>query len=331
MKQDTVLKVNNFNASFEKNGQIRPILENINFSLTNLSNLTIIGESGSGKSLLCKSILALIPEKCLISGEIVLSTNGETKNILNIKKRQLTRIRGKEIGMLFQNPVASLNPVRSCGKQISDALSEKYVTKSSKRLRVLELLSLVGFDDPNSIINKFAHDLSGGMAQKVSLAIALAGDPKILIADEPTSSLDIQAGIEILDLLHKIKTESKNFAIINVSHDIGQSKIYADDILVLYNGHILEYGKKEQVLSSPNHPYTEALLKCENSFYNGQKVFTIPGKLSYNDKQFLGCVFAPRCKYVKNLCRVENPNKTKTDFGFYNCHFPVEKHLVADK
>ncbi len=258
---DSILDVRNFGLTLNRNGCSNQILKQMNFNLQRGATLGIVGESGGGKSLLCKALLRLLPSEFSISGEAVFQNGrGEEINIVTASADCLKVVRGQGIGMLFQEPLASMNPVMNCGQQVFDALSLEWrMNKTAGKKRVFELLRLVGLEDWKRVSQAFPHELSGGMLQRVALAAALAGNPAVLIADEPTTALDAPKKLEILRVLSGLRDEL-NLSIIIVSHDLAMISSWVDNLLVMYEGRGVEFGKTAEVLANPAHPHTQALL-----------------------------------------------------------------------
>ncbi len=324
-ESEIILSVNNLNLSLFTSDSYLPIIKDASFELRKGSTLGIIGESGSGKSMLCKSIINLIPAKSRIEGSVRLY-NGENNplELLSLSEAELRAIRGKEIGFLSQEPGSSMNPVMKCGRQIFDALpkSERRNKKTGLQ-QVRTLLENTGLKDPSAVANSYPHELSGGMLQRVALAAALAGKPSILIADEPVTALDASTRIGIMKSLSQLK-EKNDLSLILVSHDIEFVSHWVDDIMVMYLGIIVEIGIVNEILSSPSHPYTKALLDISTSYVNGSIPETIPGDVPSMEIRIPGCKFHPRCKYADEICSVKEPDmEDAAHGGKMRCFHPV--------
>ena len=301
------------------------MLAGIEFRLEIGSVLGVVGESGCGKTLLCKALLRLLPPRFLLSGEVIYAPPGEDEtNLLAAPTEKLRNIRGKGIGILFQEPLASLNPIRACGQQVFDALPN--LTKDNTSIgqqRVEELLELVGLDNPRRVSRSYPHELSGGMVQRVALAAALAGDPHILIADEPTTALDASSRVEILHTLSRLGDEL-GMSVIVVSHDVGTIAAWADTLLIMYGGRVVESGNAPGINAGPTHPYTEALFDTADAFAGGRKPVPIPGEPPPATDQPLGCRFHPRCSYADEQCSLVEPPFTASSLGGkVRCHYPL--------
>lgn len=256
-------------------GKVQAVRD-VSFSLKSGETLAIVGESGCGKSMLCKSIMKLVPEKAVFeSGEIL----GEGKNIINLKEKELNELRGPFFSMVFQDPMTALDPTYSIGKQLAEAIRmhNRKISKKEIDSRVSELLELVGIGNSEKSKKMYPYQLSGGMRQRCVIAIALACKPKLLIADEPTTSLDVTIQAQILDLLQELKEKLK-MAVILVSHDLGVVARMADRVAIMYAGKIVEIGTAEEIYHDPRHPYTCGLLKTLPALSRGKEVlYTIPG------------------------------------------------------
>lgn len=320
-----ILEVHNLSITLNLNGDLVPVIDKIDFDVWSGSTLGIVGESGSGKSILCKALLQIFPDRAEVSGAVNLYLpDGENLNLLSLTPRELRSIRGKKIGILFQEPVTSMNPVMKCGKQVFDALM---VSQKENKIvgmqRVCELFELVELSDPKKIANSYPHELSGGMLQRVALAAALAGEPSMLIADEPTTALDASLQRKILQTLARLQKEF-SLTLILVSHDLQIISEWADNLLVMYGGRIVEYGQTAKIISSPAYPYTQALLETERSFEGKGLPKSIPGELPAISSQLPGCRFHPRCNYADAQCQDNEPGMmVAIHGGGTRCYYPL--------
>lgn len=261
--QVKLLDVNNLSVSFKSKLGNQQVLKNISFSLNKAKTLGIVGESGSGKSLTALSILKLLPQNANINGgDIIYYAKDKEINILQLSEKELLNVRGRNISMIFQEPTTSLNPSLKCGDQVIEILvNHTNLNIKAAKNRVLELFGEVKLPNPERIYQSYPHEISGGQKQRVMIAMAIALKPTILIADEPTTALDVTVQKTILELLKQIQKKYQ-MSIIFISHDLGVISQIADDVLVMYKGEIVEFGKSKQVLLNPVHPYTRGLLNC---------------------------------------------------------------------
>lgn len=322
---ENILSVRNLNISISSTGGNLGIIKDAEFDLKRGTTVGIIGESGSGKSILSKGLLRLLPNNSIITGNIFFSPDKDnTFDILALSDDELRAIRGKKIGFLSQEPSSSMNPVRKCGKQIYDALPDSLrANVRGGKSRVLELLELTGLNEPASVSDSYPHELSGGMLQRVALAAALAGEPDILIADEPTTALDASSRVGIMKTIAKLKTEL-NLSTLLVSHDIDFIADWIDDLLVMYLGQIVEFGTAEKMFSTPAHPYTKALMDVSKSYTLNSKPIPIRGEMPSLENKIGGCKFHPRCDNAQDKCSIEEPLiEIASHGGQKRCFFPV--------
>ncbi len=254
-----LLDVKNLEISFHGRDRVTEAVKGISFSLEEGKTLAVVGESGSGKSVTAMSLTRLLPDPptCQTSGEILL----RGQNVLTMPKRDLRAIRGKEIAYIFQEPSTSLNPVFTVGYQIAEAIKLHVPEEKDITGRVINALHRVGIRDAEKRYKAYPHEMSGGMQQRVMIAMALACEPQILVADEPTTALDVTIQAQIIDLLKEIRAKS-NMSIILITHNFGIIKGFADEVLVMFRGDVVERGPTEQVLNDPQHDYTKALIAC---------------------------------------------------------------------
>jgi peptide/nickel transport system ATP-binding protein len=315
-----ILVVNNL--SLTSNSVV--FFKDVSFTLKSGRTLAIIGETGCGKSLLCKSLIGLQPPGFEISGSILFyQDRSHAIEITEAAESTMSTIRGSQIGFVFQEATASFNPLLSCGMQVFHVLrSHDAGSKDTLKQRTLALLEQVGFSDADRIYRCYPHQLSGGMAQRVSLALALAGEPQILIADEPSFALDSVAKKEYLQLIKDLCSKI-NLSLILVTHDIQEAFSYSDDILVLYAGCPAEIISNPSNKTIPSHPYTQALLNIAKAFQNFKLPQPIPGEVPSITSPPRGCRFHPRCNRAQPICRESYPEKR--DLGsnhFVWCFFP---------
>ncbi len=255
-----LLKVSDLRIAFHSRGQSSEVVKGISFSVgSGGRTVAILGESGSGKSVTCLSLTRLLPEPptCTVSGQILF----EGKDVLTMDRKTIRGIRGHGIAYIFQEPSASLNPVFTVGYQIAEAVRLHRPDITDVKARVVELLELVGIRDAAKRYSAYPHEMSGGMQQRVMIAMALACEPKLLVADEPTTALDVTIQAQIMDLLRELR-ERLGMSIALITHNFGIVKGFADEVIVMYRGEIVEQGAVEEVLNHPQHPYTKALIAC---------------------------------------------------------------------
>lgn len=313
-----VLQVKNLSIDIAADKNYTAV-DNINFDIKEGEIIGIVGESGCGKSLTALSIMGLLSRNVNISaGNIIF--NG--KDLLSLQKKERQSIFGKEISMIFQEPMTSLNPLMKIGKQVEESLSlHTNLDKNEKKEYVKNSLLKVGLSEAEKIIKKYPFELSGGMQQRVMIAMATICNPKLLIADEPTTALDVTTQTQVLQLLKKINTEYHT-SILFISHDVGVIKQICDRIIVMYSGQIVEIGKTKDILENPLHEYTKGLL---NSIplrkRKGRPLECISGRVPAITEKRLACQFAPRCKKASVLCFAQVPERIETTAGHYvKCH-----------
>jgi len=308
-KHTTALEVDGLCVEFSMRGKQVSVLSDISFSLAHAQTLAIVGESGCGKSMTALAIMRLIPSPPgrISAGKILF--NGE--DLIRVDERRIREIRGRDISMIFQEPMTSLNPVYSFGNQIAETINRHQKHSAADiRERVLDLLRLVQIPAPERRIGEYPHQLSGGMRQRIMIAMALACEPAVLIADEPTTALDVTVQAQIFDLLKDIQAK-RGTSMVLITHDFGAVAEMADRVVVMYAGRKIEEGAVDEVISDPRHPYTRGLLSCMpqielDSILAAKPLAEIPGTVPDLLMQSKGCPFAPRCPSVMHKC-VEMP------------------------
>src|SRR5580704_5394338 len=290
--------------------------------------LGIVGESGSGKTMTAMSILRLLPRGgAITSGSI----RFDGTDLVTLPEREIRKVRGDGIGVVFQDPLSSLNPTMSIGDQIAEnVLLHRQVSRAEALDRAAEVLSLVGLPQPKERIREFPHQFSGGMRQRAMIAIALACDPKLLIADEPTTALDVTIQKQILALIDRLR-ERLGMAVILVTHDLGVIAGHADRVAVMYAGKIAETASTDQVFAHARHPYTVALFDAlpERVTQAGERLRTIPGMPPDLSAPLTGCAFAPRCANAQDTCRASDPPLSGDAAHAFACFFPVDVLLQS--
>jgi oligopeptide/dipeptide ABC transporter ATP-binding protein len=301
---DVLLDIRKLTVKFESRFGTVNAVNGINLTLNKGESLGIVGESGSGKSVTGLSIMRLLDRNASLSADRI-SFDGE--NLLQKTESEMRRIRGSKISMIFQDPLASLNPVLSLGNQIEEAIHIHSGQGRKKRYqKVLDMLNSVGIPDPELNCKAYPHQFSGGMNQRVMIAIALSCKPSLLIADEPTTALDVTTQAQILDLLKKLIREEQA-TLLMISHDFGVIREACERVCVMYCGDLLEEGPVQDLLSSPLHPYTEGLIKSIPKLKGSERLEVIPGNIPKGTNLPSGCVFHPRCHKVKEICVHERP------------------------
>ena len=301
-----LLQVEDLRTWFHTDEGTAKAVDGVSFGLAEQETLGIVGESGCGKSVTALSILRLIPDPPgRVEGG---SVRFQGRDLLALSEKEMRRIRGNEIAMIFQEPMTSLNPVYTIGEQISEVLRlHRGLSRGEAEERAVEMLRRVRIPDPEQRVEEYPHQLSGGQRQRVMIAMALACDPALLIADEPTTALDVTVQAQILDLLKELQREF-GMAIMLITHDLGVIAETAHRVVVMYAGVVVESGAVEQIFDGPNHPYTEGLKAAIPKL--GEKVerlATIPGTVPSPYEEIVGCPFQNRCPYVMERCRREFP------------------------
>lgn len=319
----TLLQVENLRTYFHTFRGVVKAVDGVSFSLDEGQVLGIVGESGSGKSVTSFSILKLVESPGTVEADHIYF---QGEDISQKSEKEMMKIRGKDISMVFQDPMTSLNPLYTIEKQITEMLDlhQKNMTKKQKHDRCVELLHMVGIPNPEDRLKSYPHQFSGGMRQRVIIAIALAANPKLIIADEPTTALDVTIQAQILKLMDKLVKE-QNAALILITHDLAVVSQMADRILVMYCGKIVESGSRDDVIRRPGHPYTEGLLASIPRMSEEQeRLDSIPGMVPSMLNLPQGCYFAPRCKYCQDICRTKTPEPKEIGSGHsVCCHFPL--------
>ncbi|HET8659538.1 MAG TPA: ABC transporter ATP-binding protein [Micromonosporaceae bacterium] len=332
------LQVKNLKVRFTTEDGVVRAVDGVSFAVERGRTLGIVGESGSGKSVTSLSILGLHNlKRTRITGEVLV----DGRNVVGMDDEQIRKMRGQDMAMIFQDPLSSLHPYYRVGNQIVEAylIHHPRAGKAEARKRALEMLDRVGIPEPGRRFNQYPHEFSGGMRQRAMIAMALVNDPDLLIADEPTTALDVTVQAQILDLLADLQREF-NSAIILITHDLGVISQVADDVLVMYAGRMAEYGSVEQVLRRPQHPYTWGLLASVPSLHGDADVDLLP--IRGNPPSLInvppGCAFHPRCRYASlngGASEREVPELVETGEPghFVACHLPESRRaaIYADE
>ncbi|MFH5777327.1 ABC transporter ATP-binding protein [Heyndrickxia oleronia] len=305
--QSPLLEVRNLETAFSIEGKLYNAVDNVSFSVKPKQIVGVVGESGCGKSVMSLSVMKLLPKGIgsIRNGEVVF----EGKNIAQMSDKEMNKIRGKDISMIFQEPMTSLNPVFTIGYQLQETLfNHMSISKKEAREKSIALLKSVGISRPEKIVDEYPHQLSGGMRQRVMIAIAIACQPKLLIADEPTTALDVTVQAQILDLLKEIQ-EVNDMAVIMITHDLGVVAEMCDEVIVMYAGKIVERTDVDTLFHNPKHPYTELLMNAIPKMDEEvETLSTIEGIVpSLQKMPQVGCRFANRCPKAMPECKTITP------------------------
>jgi dipeptide transport system ATP-binding protein len=315
-----LLEVRGLRVSFATRGGGFVAVDGIDLTVDANETLAIVGESGSGKSVAMLAIMGLLPWTAAVSAERMVF---DGHDLQTLTKKQRRSIIGRDMTMIFQEPVSSLNPCFTVGYQVGEALGAHLkLDRRQRRARVIELLEEVGIPDPARRVGAFPHQLSGGMCQRVMIAMALACHPKLLIADEPTTALDVTIQAQILDLLLRLKRDT-GMGLVLITHDLGLVAESADRVVVQYAGQQVETESTHELFADPHHPYTAALLRALPERATVQRLEAIPGVVPGQFDRPRGCLFAPRCKHVFARCHVEAPAHAAPELGRALCHTPL--------
>ena len=317
----SLLTVENLSVSFGDEKAPFKAVDRVSYTVNEGEVLGIVGESGSGKSVSSLAIMGLIDFPGRVTAEKLYFNQND---LLALKPKEKQKIVGADIAMIFQDAMTSLNPSYTVGYQIMEALKvHQGGSKAALRERAIELLSLVGIPDPKSRLEIYPHQLSGGMSQRVMIAMAIACNPKLLIADEPTTALDVTIQAQIIDLLLELQRK-ENMALILITHDLALVAESAHRIIVMYAGQVVEEGRAEEIFKSPLHPYTQALLKALPEFAEGKsRLQSLPGVVPGKYDRPQGCLLNPRCPYATEKCRSIEPALVQINGRQVKCHTPL--------
>jgi len=308
-----LLSVDDLHVTFRTpRGNVKAVNE-LSFYVNKDETLGIVGESGSGKSVTSLSIMGLLNEKTtMVEGKI----HFEGEDLLSMPEKKKQTFRGNHISMIFQEPMTSLNPIHKCGNQIMEPiLLHQKIRKKEAKERALELLNLIGIPAPEQRFNEYPHQMSGGMRQRIMIAMALACNPKLLIADEPTTALDVTIQAQILELMKDIKKD-RNMGIMMITHDLGVVSEMCDRVIVMYTGHVVEQGTIRDIIDSPRHPYTEGLIEAIPKIGDEkEELKSIKGMVPGFDTMPVGCSFRPRCPYAMDRCTKAMPELIQLENG----------------
>lgn len=315
---NSLLEVNSLSIGFENNKEQYTVVNDVSFSIQEKEVVCVVGESGCGKSISCLSLLNLLPKSAhIIQGSALFKGN----DLFKLNEKQLDKIRGNDIALISQDPLSSLDPLYKVGNQIVEALfAHQDLTKEQAKKQTLDLLRSVGLSDALTVYNSYPHTLSGGMRQRVMIALALANRPSLLLADEPTTALDVTIQAQIMDLVRS-KKEEYGMSILLITHDMGVVASLADRVYVMYSGQIVESGNVDDVLKHPKHPYTKALIGAIPTLDTDRntQLKSIEGNVPSFTEKMHGCRFAPRCNYCMPQCTLQEVSLNTNGKHCYRC------------
>lgn len=309
-----LLEIKGLKTYFYTDEGVVAAVDGVDISIRAGETVGIVGESGSGKSVTSLTAMRLTPGK-VVEGSITF----DGRDILGLSEEEMREIRGNEMAMIFQEPMTSLNPVFTIGDQIGEAVRiHRNYSKAQARARAVEMLKLVGIPRAEQIVDEYPHRLSGGMRQRVMIAMAMACDPKLLIADEPTTALDVTIQAQILDLMSELKS-SKGTAILLITHDLGVVAEMCDRVVVMYDGKVVEESDVVTLFTHPRHPYTQGLMKSMPTLESEEKrLYSIKGSVPAQGSLRIGCSFAPRCEHAMAICREQSPPLQEIELGHFS-------------
>ena len=316
---EKILEVNHLKTYFHTDAGLSKAVNDVSFFVEKGKTLGIVGESGCGKSITSLSIMGLVetPPGEIAGGEIIF----EGEDLLKKNEKEMSKIRGKKIAMIFQEPMTSLNPVFTIGQQLIETLMlHEDMTKKQAKERAIEMLKMVKIPLAEKRFHEYPHQLSGGMRQRVMIAMALCCNPELLICDEPTTALDVTIQAQILDLINELK-EKTGTSVMMITHDLGVIAEIADDVMVMYAGKIVERATCDQIFEKPMHPYTYGLMQCIPKLDDDdtERLSVIEGMVPSFDDMPIGCAFCPRCKEAREICKQKMPELTEVEGRMVRC------------
>jgi dipeptide transport system ATP-binding protein len=322
-----LLEIDNLSVAFKTASGMFTAVDRVSLQVEPGDVVSIVGESGSGKSVSMLALMGLLPWTAKVTADRLLF---DGHDLLTMKPKQRRSIIGKEMAMIFQEPMTSLNPCFTVGFQITEALKiHLKMARKERQNQAVKLLDLVGIPEPKKRLSAFPHQLSGGMSQRVMIAMAIACNPRLLIADEPTTALDVTIQAQILDLLLKLQREI-DMALVLITHDMGVVAETAQRVAVQYAGRQVEKQDVQGLFFNPHHPYTAALLASLPERATERKLPSIAGVVPGQFDKPSGCLFAPRCRYTTDLCRTTPPTQAEMSLGRALCHYPLEQGVPTD-
>ncbi|MCP3888543.1 MAG: ABC transporter ATP-binding protein [Desulfobulbaceae bacterium] len=316
-----LLEIENLTVSFQTAGGQFTAVDRVSLHIEPGEIVSVVGESGSGKSVAMLALMGLLPWTATVTADVLRFAG---QDMQTIPKQELRKIIGSKMAMIFQEPMTSLNPCFTVGFQLTESLKIHLgLNRAQRKARAIELLELVGIPEPQKRLSAFPHQLSGGMNQRVMIAMAISCDPQLLIADEPTTALDVTIQAQILDLLLKLQKE-KGMSLVLITHDMGVVAETAERVAVQYAGQQVEKQPVKGLFSSPHHPYTQALLNSLPERSDSKILPSIAGVVPGQFDKPKGCLFSPRCEYVTDHCRTTPPQIGPESFGRALCHYPLK-------
>lgn len=319
-----LLEIRNLSTKFKMDDMTLTAIDDISFHIRKEEIVGLVGESGSGKSVTSLSVMRLLPENGRIEAEGV---HLEGKNLMELNRKEMRKIRGRDISMIFQDPMSSLNPVLRVGEQMMETtMLHLNHTKKEAKAHALKMIEQVGIPVPEDVFNRYPHQLSGGMSQRIIIAMALSCNPKVIIADEPTTALDVTIQAQVLELMMKLK-EKNRVGILLITHDLGVVAEMCDRVIVMYCGRIVESAEVKDLFAKPLHPYTSGLIRSVPKIGNrSESMHYIKGRVPDLSQLPPGCKFAPRCEYAKEIC-----HKVEPDLILIDGQREVRCHLVNER
>jgi dipeptide transport system ATP-binding protein len=323
-----LLEIRNLSVEFTTASGAFRAVDAVDLSVDAGQVLAIVGESGSGKSVAMLALMGLLPWTARVTCDVMSFGGNDLRSVAATERRKII---GKDMAMIFQEPMSSLNPCFTAGFQIKEALRQHLgMDAKARHARAIELFEMVGIPAPEQRLQAFPHQLSGGMNQRVMIAMAIACKPKLLIADEPTTALDVTIQAQILDLLTALQRDT-GMALVLITHDMGVVAETAERVCVQYAGQKVEEQPVAGLFETPHHPYTAALLSALPERATGRHLPTIPGVVPGQFDRPAGCLFSPRCNFADDRCRIDPPNPASASLGLARCHYPlVARQEVAE-
>ncbi|NUR29451.1 MAG: ABC transporter ATP-binding protein [Catenulispora sp.] len=322
----TMLRLRDVDVALNVEGRMRPVLSGLNLELAEGEALGLVGESGSGKSMTVRTITRLLPQGAQVGGTVEVGG----RDVLSMRPAELRTFRGSEVGVIFQDPRAALNPTHRIGEFLGEALTvNRGVSKAEAARRSAELLASVGIDDAERRLRQYPHELSGGMLQRVMIASVLAAEPRLILADEPTTALDVTIQAEVVGILDRLRRE-RGLSMVFITHDLDLALAVCDRVAVMYAGSVVEVRSARDLHETARHPYTIGLLGSRPSIdRRAERLAAVPGRPVSAFEAGDGCAFAARCGFVREPCRVGRPRLEEFEGGLVRCHRVEEIHEHA--